>query len=212
MLTDEAGRFTFPGTPPGETRFRVEAGVSDDDLWRIPSGTAGLIDRSRGGKTVEVRLAMPAEAVIAGTVRDQLGDPAPGVDVFLIRFTAANPGAQVHRRHPHDRDRGMYRAFGLMPDEYVVAALPARFFGDADTFAPSREEVDAKLRRLEQRFAQTQTVNPSQAPEADEVRSLLLPRLRLSSDRPTTRALRQRAMQCLSAWPPARNGSASTCA
>ena len=44
---------------------------------------------------MEVRLALPRGAVIAGTIRDQLGYSAPGVDVLLLRFTAANPGTQV---------------------------------------------------------------------------------------------------------------------
>src|SRR6185503_5544825 len=164
VLTDGAGRFTFPNIAPG--RYMVSASKPAYLLTTYGAsrpGRPGSSLAAEAGKTVEVRLTMPRGAVIAGTIRDHLGDPAPGVDVLLLRVNASSPGAQIIEDVFTTDDRGMYRAFGLMPDEYVIAALPVRFLSNGDTFGPSREEVDAKFRRLEQRVAQIQTANPAAA-------------------------------------------------
>lgn len=157
VLTDEAGRFAFPNLVPA--RYMVSVWKPAYLLTRYGAsrpGRPGASVAAEDGKTVDLRLTMARGAVIGGIVRGQFGEALPGVDVLLVRFNASDPGAQYIEDILTTDDRGMYRAYGLLPDEYIVAAMPLRLAQNVDTYAPSREEVDAKIRRLEQRFAQIQ--------------------------------------------------------
>ena len=88
-VTDSAGRFTFASIAPG--RYR---------LWTIPTGYS-----HRGGRQTltvasaaieNIELALHPLAVITGMIRDEGGNPMPGIRVELLAFGANDwrPGWQ----------------------------------------------------------------------------------------------------------------------
>src|SRR5207342_2324564 len=112
-------------------------------------GRPGVTIAVAAGPPVNIQVALPRGGVITGTIRDQLGDPAADVQVLIARAERlSTPGQMYIENIVSTDDRGVYRVYGLTPDDYIVAALPGRFMG-GEMFAPSRDEVDAKLRRLE---------------------------------------------------------------
>jgi hypothetical protein len=74
------------------------------------------------GQHVHITLTIVPGAVIAGTITDSRGNPAPNVPVAVVpvgtRGTSISPVRGV------SDDRGMYRMFGLAPGDYFVSALP----------------------------------------------------------------------------------------
>ena len=150
-VTDEQGRFLVTNLPPG--RYQVLASKPaylTTAYGAARPGRSGASVAVIPGQSVELRIALARGAVVTGIVRDHLGEPAAGVQIAIGRPSNTPGGGTFLETLYTTDDRGIYRAFGLMPDEYQVWVL-SRLSGFGDTFAPSREDVDAKLQRLEQR-------------------------------------------------------------
>jgi hypothetical protein len=173
-VTDERGRFLLTHLPPG--RYNVL--VSKPAYLTMAYGAArpGRIGASVAvapGQSVDLQIALARGAVVTGLVRDHLGDPVAGVQVIIGRPSTSPQGGTFVEQFVSTDDRGVYRVFGLMPEEYVVTVLPTRFSG-GETYAPSREDVDAKLRRLEQRAAQSPAA-AARAPIVSDASVTLVP-------------------------------------
>ena len=122
-------------------------------------GTALVV--GDGARITDLRIPLTKGAAISGTIRDHSGDPADGVRVFVapaelgrsIQETAQlsflSLGSLTVETVNTD-DLGRYRIFGLAPGAYIVAALPT-VTGTSGIDLPSREQVDAELRALQQR-------------------------------------------------------------
>lgn len=171
-VTDDGGRFRFVDLVPGRYTLSVaKAGYLTMTHGATRPGRPGVSLALSAGQQVDVRLPLPKGAVITGTVRDEFGQPVSAVRVNVIR--AALVGGGSGYRASADTlltdDRGVYRAYGLMPDEYVVAAVPRS--GSGTRLADG--EFDSQARALEQRQTgaaggSNAAGNPS-APEQESV-------------------------------------------
>lgn len=126
-LTDEQGRYVVAGLPSG--RFTVTADKPGSPPMsfgaRQPFRTgAGLYLAE--GEAADASFRLPRGAVITGTVRNEHGEPMPGVPVMAwqvrtalggertLDFVGTTPETVV------SDDQGRYRVFGLPPGEFVI--------------------------------------------------------------------------------------------
>ena len=151
-ITDPSGRFRFLNLAPGRYSISVtKVAYLPTRYGATRPGRPGTSIALAAGQQVDVRIGLSRGAVITGTVRDEIGQPASGIEVTVsqaLLVTSASgslPSAGVMTTD----DRGVYRAFGLMPGEYIVSALPRTSAGEIT--APTRAQFDARLRGLEMR-------------------------------------------------------------
>ena len=140
--TNDEGRFVFDRLPAG--RFTVSATKAG-----FVQGFHGSIRPGRGpgvpvavadGQTVDVAIKLLPGAAITGVITDTRGTPMPGVTVAAVDTRAS--GATFPTRVVTD-DRGMYRAFGLAPSEYLVSAVPQLVPASAQRGGPVSTVVTA---------------------------------------------------------------------
>jgi hypothetical protein len=129
VMTDDQGRYAFPGLAAG--RFTLSAskpgylGVTYGQ--RTPgSGRPGTPLQLEEGQRLTIQLQLPRAGVISGIVLDEQGEAVPGTQVRVYRFSMQN-GIRTPQQAGNGAtdDRGMYRIFGLQPGEYLVGATPA---------------------------------------------------------------------------------------
>jgi hypothetical protein len=130
--TDENGRFEFAGLPAG--RFRIQAfkgGFLTSTYGASRPGRPGVsIAVADGQHVTGIRLTLTRGAAVSGTLRDARGRPVPGVTVSALRLGYSYAGerrlaAEAMGSSAVTDDRGMYRAWGLRPGDYVVMAARA---------------------------------------------------------------------------------------
>jgi 5-hydroxyisourate hydrolase-like protein (transthyretin family) len=133
--TDEEGRYTFTGVPPGQFFLEPYA----------PGLTAPGSGPERGGRRValapgenatNVDVELVRGGVITGRVTDDDGQPVIAEQVSL--HLVGEPGKTSRADLPNmwlmrTDDRGIYRLFGVPPGRYLVSVGTAR--GDADMVA-----------------------------------------------------------------------------
>jgi uncharacterized protein (DUF2141 family) len=151
VVTDDGGRFLFTGLGAG--RYTVTASkpaylTSAHGATR--AGRPGTPIAVAAGQQVEIRLPLWRGAVITGTVRDLSGQPASGIQVTVSRASeiSAPRAFRISSDAIITDDRGIYRAYGLAPGEYVVSALP-RTSGSGEMFRASAADLDALFRNLQ---------------------------------------------------------------
>jgi hypothetical protein len=99
----------------------------------------------------DLEIRMPRGAVITGAIRSSRGTPVVGADVMLLRRPAdgslpSNANSAVRVRA---YDQGVYRAYGLMPGTYVVAAAMHGHSELVGIEVPATASVDRLLQELE---------------------------------------------------------------
>ncbi len=124
--TDDSGRFSFIALPAG--RYSLTANrpghISVTYGQRQPGRPGTQISLSDGQK-FHADMQIPKGSVITGTVLDENGEPAPQTSVRVMRVVMSNGERTLSTSNAASTDdRGIYRAFGLMPGEYVVCATP----------------------------------------------------------------------------------------
>ena len=128
-VSDEEGRFAFldlPGTEYTLTASRsgyLEMAYGARRPGASSPGSSILL--SPGQRIENVSLALPRAGVIAGTVTDEFGDPAFNIPVRAMRLAFVN-GERMPQAGGQavTDDLGAYRIAGLVPGEYLVAAVP----------------------------------------------------------------------------------------
>jgi Carboxypeptidase regulatory-like domain len=123
--TDDAGRFAFArltagnysivGTKPGY----VASYYGAKRAGRGPGVPIAVLD---GQQVADVTLKMMHGGVIAGTITGPSGRPAESTNVVIYRVDNVGGARRLSltSTSANTDDRGMYRAFGLAPGDYVV--------------------------------------------------------------------------------------------
>jgi protocatechuate 3,4-dioxygenase beta subunit len=131
--TDAEGRFAFAGVQAAEYRISAQR---DNFQYKAPRRAEPL--RLKPGENKRgVELKLTPLGAVAGSVRDENGDPAPNVQLTLVTWQYNASGRQlVGRGTATANDLGEYRIHGVAPGKYYVrATAPARRSSDdADTF------------------------------------------------------------------------------
>lgn len=139
VASDDDGRFTFTDVPAGEVTIRAAKPPYVATVYgaKRPGAITGVpIAIAEGQQVTGLSLRLAPEAVITGTVFDEMGRPAASVPVRLLAIVTSTAGARslaavnLPLTSGATDDRGTYRLFGLAPGSYVVAAQP-RIGGNA---------------------------------------------------------------------------------
>jgi hypothetical protein len=145
--SDADGKFAFGSLPVD----RYTIGASKQPYLAMLAGAkrpgrpGTPIVVANGQKIGDVAIRMPMGGAITGVVTDERGQPGAGAVVSVMQWRMQNGErtlTQVAGPINTD-DEGRYRAFGLLPGEYVVTGM--RFGLPLSTRALSVQEVDAAL-------------------------------------------------------------------
>jgi hypothetical protein len=147
VVTAADGRFTFRDLP--SDRYGISANKAAYLAAHYGATSPGRPGTSlvlAAGQTAEITLTLFKAAVISGLILNPSGEPSVGTPVQLYRWTFGQSGPAFQPvSGARTDDRGEYRAFGLLPGDYLVAAVPAtdtrdiRMTTQADLDAVQRE-------------------------------------------------------------------------
>jgi len=156
VLTDASGRWSFRNLAAGSYAIDVAAnGYVDGALGqRQPAGASQRIVIADGEQARDLRITLWKHAVIAGTIRDDHGEPLVNTPVNVFRRTAT-PGQVRHMDAApvvRTNDLGQYRIAGLPPGDYVVAS-GTQVIANTSTGAAS-----VMTQRLQDRPADTEAI------------------------------------------------------
>jgi hypothetical protein len=122
VVTDDQGRFVITDLPAGTIRVSTthpEFVIGTDPDTGTFSSTQITLNEQQWIPDVTLHLHRPS--AIGGTVYDEHGDPVVGVPVRVLRLiTIGTSTYPVRALSGETDDRGMYRAGGLPPGEYIV--------------------------------------------------------------------------------------------
>lgn len=128
-ITDDEGRFEFPGLAAGRFTLSVDkpgfvrTWYGSRQLTRPPGMPIAL---ASGQRIPDLAVPLVRGAVLAGRVVDESGHPIPVAQLIVGAVTYVNGvrrSTQVAGGSTFVADeRGIFRAFGLPPGEYVIRA------------------------------------------------------------------------------------------
>ena len=155
VITDDSGRFTIGRLPSGTFMVTArKAAYLEARYGAARPGRPGSPIVLTAGQRATIDITMFKGGVIAGTLRTPSGAPLAGVPVIAADVAATRPAVMLETRIFTTDDRGTFRIYGLMPGEYVVAAMP-RYAGAALDAIPAgdMEAILADLRRRQNQTA-----------------------------------------------------------
>lgn len=124
--TDANGGFTLVDLPSGQYRLKgYRNGYLETYYGARGAGTPIRLDP--GQKIEGLQFKLRPFGVIAGTVRDQDGEPLARAQITLHRLQFDNGRRRVERINEiwiRTDDQGQYRVTGLLPGRYYVRAEP----------------------------------------------------------------------------------------
>ena len=129
QVTDDEGAFRFASLPAGDYLLSVsKAGYLPASYGqkRPGSATPGTpISLASGQRLSKLSLPIPRGSVLTGTVLDDVGEPAFGVQMRALKYVMRS-GTRVLEQAgvAASDDRGMYRIPVLSPGQYVIVATP----------------------------------------------------------------------------------------
>jgi hypothetical protein len=164
--TDDNGRFAFGALPGGNySLYASKPGYVRAHYGATRAGsTVGVPVAVTDGQTVtNLSLKMARGAVITGNVFDERGRPMSAVNVRVRRVTRGSDGTRalaaislgMGTGLSTTDDRGVYRAYGLAPGEYVVSAEPVILrpgLAGATDGTELRQPTDAELQWAERQL------------------------------------------------------------
>lgn len=151
-VTDAEGNFIFKDVKPGTYFLRAERSgyVPTSYGARSPGASPAQISVRPGQEVTGLRIAMTPQAVIAGRVLDEEGEPMQNVMVMAVsadamQATPRRPGrlGMGMRSQGQTDDRGQFRLHNLPPGRYIIQVTPGRLGGMpvAIPSSESREEM-----------------------------------------------------------------------
>jgi uncharacterized protein (DUF2141 family) len=157
--TDDNGRFVFAGLLAGRyTLSASKPGHVSVSFGQTKPGRPGTPIQLADGQQFSARLTIYKGSVITGVVLDENGDAIPGTQIRLLRYVMQSGQRTLQQSGSATTDdRGLYRAYGLQPGDYVVSAMPRNTGGPGDV-----EQMMAELSALQRQLADD--------PNADEAR------------------------------------------
>ena len=126
VTTDDEGRYEFSDLPAGT--FTVSAGkpgfLTLQYGQRRPFETGRPVTLATAQALAQIDLALPRASIITGRITNRLNEPAVGAQIIIERYQYSSDGQRRLNRvaAASTNDLGEFRAFGLMPGEYIVSA------------------------------------------------------------------------------------------
>jgi hypothetical protein len=149
VVTSADGRFTFRDLPPD--RYSIAANKASylaAHYGATSPGRSGTPLVLTAGQTAGITLTLHKAAVIAGVILNPSGEPSVGTSVRLYRWTFGQSGPAFEPGGSgRTDDRGEYRIFGLLPGDYLVAAIPEADTRDIQTTTPA--DIDVAQRGIQ---------------------------------------------------------------
>ena len=172
--TNDAGRFSVTGLPAG----RYNLNVTKAPYLRMaygakrPDRPGTPITLKEAEQLTNVAMRISRGAVMSGTITDENGLPAVGVQVQAMRVAMQNgertfqPGGLLGAQASDmTDDRGVYRFYGLPAGDYVVTAQPRAINGEIKAMTDSEiRSIMAALQQQQAAAAQSQTPGMTNAP------------------------------------------------
>jgi hypothetical protein len=151
--TDADGRWRIQNLPAGEYQVSAtKAGyVNASYGQQSPQDPGKRVTLTEGQALDKIDLLLPRGGVVAGRITDEFGEPLANAQVQVQRYQYG-PGGDKQLMFAQSGvqgqimtdDLGQFRAFGLMPGEYVVSASIRSFNGaqanadrDRDGYPPT---------------------------------------------------------------------------
>ncbi len=156
--TDLDGRYEFTELPAGPYRVTASKGsfVPTEHGQEKAFASGKSVELIDGQVAEKIDILLPRGAVISGTLLDDVGDPAAGVRISVMRQQFSDGKRRlVSVGHPVEtNDVGQYRLYGLPAGTYYLSATPSSAnpivpmfasASDATTYYPGTlNEVEAQ--------------------------------------------------------------------
>ncbi len=124
LITGADGRFVFRELPPGGYVINANADgfMAGSTGQARPGAASEAVPVGDGERVTDVKIRLWRTAVITGTVVDEAGEPAVMTPVRIFRKIAVAGRVRYNTTsYTLTDDRGVYRASGLAPGDYIVA-------------------------------------------------------------------------------------------
>jgi hypothetical protein len=120
VVADSQGRFFFAELPASSYTIQVTKAGYGPAATISPSRVVDIAD---GERVTDLQIRLLKLASLSGTIRDEVGDPVVGTEVWAFRRTLVNGRRTLVRTvgFPSD-DHGLYRIADLVPGAYVICA------------------------------------------------------------------------------------------
>jgi hypothetical protein len=176
-MTDENGRFAFTALPEG--RYSLTAAKAAHltvyfGAARPGRGPGSPIALSAAQQITSLTMRVPRGGVVSGTITDQFGAPVPSVGIRFMQFQMSSGERRlvpVPASGSVTDDRGVYRAYGLAPGNYVVSVVPPPQMG-SEIRQVSASDVQAAMSDLNR---QPGLSGPSTAIAPSDVAAAIVP-------------------------------------
>jgi Carboxypeptidase regulatory-like domain len=137
VLTGSDGRFVFRRLPKGNFMVTaIKPGYLDGAYGRRrPGGDSQALVLFDGQKVGGLRIYLWRHSAITGVVVDEAGEPVVGIQMraFLRRTSGGQRRFSGVGSIGWTDDRGVYRIHGLLPGDYLVAAVSTKVSVAAST-------------------------------------------------------------------------------
>jgi hypothetical protein len=136
--SDGQGRYEFTELPAGRYLLSVSKGgyVTLSYGQTRPFESGRPIELHDAQVTEKIDFSLPRGAAVTGHLVDEFGDPAPNVQVAVMRYTFVQGQKRLMPAAGSDttNDLGEFRLFGLPPGQYYVCATsrPGPVLGQTD--------------------------------------------------------------------------------
>jgi hypothetical protein len=145
VITDDAGRFAITGLPAGTYTLLASrpAYVNASYGAKRIGGSGQPITLAEGQQVTGLTIRLLHGSVITGVIRLPSGLPSADTSVMLLKVSSqgGRRRTSVLLQESRTDSRGVYRAYGLAPGDYIVRAQPPPRFGQGDLRQTTAAEV-----------------------------------------------------------------------